>query len=255
MVLTVDVGNTHTELGVFLNDRLKRSWRIATGVDRTEDEVLVFLHHFLGMEGIRFSELDGVALSSVVPNMTFVFTKLCQKYLNEAPLVVDHTVKLGGISIRYENPAAVGADRLCNVVAAYERYRQAVVVVDFGTATTFDVLNSRGEYLGGIIAPGVETTAWALYQRAAKLPKIPLEVPERTIGRNTTESMQVGILKGTIRMIDGLLEEIMEELGEKPRVVSTGGLARLIQPRTRYIEEFVPHLVLDGLYRIFLLNR
>ncbi len=255
MVLTVDVGNTHIELGVFIDGNLQRSWRIATGVDRTEDEVLVFLHHFLGMEGVRFPELDGVALSSVVPNMTFVFTKLCQKYLNEDPFIVDHTVNLGGIRIAYQNPAAVGADRLCNVVAAYQRYHQALVVIDFGTATTFDVLNSRGEYLGGVIAPGVETTAWALYQRAAKLPKISLEVPERTIGRSTTESMQVGILKGTIRMIDGLLEEITQELGEKPKVVATGGLARIIQPRTKYIEEFIPHLVLEGLYQIFQLNR
>lgn len=255
MILTVDVGNTHIELGVFNGERLIKSWRIATGVDRTEDEFMVFLQNLLQTERVSFADLTGVALSSVVPNLTFIFTKLCQKYLNLDPLVVDHTLNLGGITVKYANPAAVGADRLCNAVAAYDRYQKSVIIIDFGTATTFDVISSQREYLGGVIAPGVETTAWALYQRAAKLPRIPLEFPDTAIGKSTSQSMQVGIIRGTVKMIDGLIEDIVAELGEQPEVIATGGLARLIQPQTRYIREYIPHLVLEGLYRIYRLNR
>ncbi len=254
MILVMDVGNTQMEIGVFKEGKLQKSWRIATGVDRTEDELVVFFQHFLAQENMALSGLKGAALSSVVPNVTFILEKFCTKYLNIKPLIVDHTVNLG-IKIRYSTPAAVGADRLCNAVAAYQRYRQAVVVVDLGTATTFDVVNARAEYLGGIIAPGVEATAWVLHQRASKLPKISLEFPERAIGQNTEESMQAGIMLGTVKMIDGMLEEIFRELNDRPRVIATGGLARLIQPRTKFIETFFPHLVLEGLYQIYELNK
>ena len=158
------------------------------------------------------------------------------------------------MKILYSDPASVGADRLCNAVAAFQKYNQAVIVIDFGTATTFDIVNNKAEYLGGIISPGVETTAWALYQRAAKLPKISLEFPKRVIGRSTDESMQSGILSGTVKMIDGLVEDIMKELKDDPQVIATGGLAKLIQPRTKYIKQFFPHLVLEGLYQIFNMN-
>ena len=253
MILTVDVGNTQIEIGIFRQDELLKSWRISTGIDRTEDEYMTFFHHFLVMEGISYKEINGIALSSVVPNQTFIFEKMFRKYFKIKALIVDHTVNLG-IKILYSNPAAVGADRLCNAVAAYQRYKQSVIIIDFGTATTFDVVNSSAEYLGGIIAPGLETTAWALYQRAVKLPKISLEFPPHTIGRSTEQSMQSGIMLGAVRMIDGLLNDIVRELGEKPKVIATGGLARLVQPKTKMIEAYFPHLVLEGLNMIIKMN-
>ncbi len=253
MILTVDVGNTQIEMGIFEDGQLKKSWRIATGINRTEDEYMVFIQHFFSMANLDMSKLDGIGLSSVVPNITAIFQKMCIKYLEKEPLIVDHTLRLG-IKVLYSDPAAVGADRLCNAVAAYQKYRQAVVIIDFGTATTFDVVNGRGEYLGGIISPGVETTAWALHRRAAKLPKISLDFPPGAIGRTTEHSMQAGIMLGTVKMIDGLLKDVMDELGEKPHVIATGGLARLIQPKTCYIEDYFPHLVLEGLHQIYLMN-
>jgi type III pantothenate kinase len=249
----VDVGNSQIELGIFHKDELKGSWRIATGGDRTEDEFMVFIDYFLRLGNIKVNQLEGVAISSVVPNLTFVFKKICNKYLNLSPLIVDHTINLG-LKINYKDPAAVGADRLCNAVAAFHRYNGAVVVIDFGTATTFDIVNSKAEYLGGIISAGVESTAWALYQRAAKLPKISLEFPDSVIGNSTETSMQSGILLGTIKMIDGMLKEIFLELEEKPRVISTGGLANLIRSKSKIIEAYYPHLVLEGLNKIYSLN-
>ncbi|MEJ2049117.1 MAG: type III pantothenate kinase [Calditrichota bacterium] len=254
MILTVDVGNTQIEVGIFEDQKLKKSWRMATGIDRTEDEYMVLIQHFLSLDGISIRNVTGVAISSVVPNITFIFEKMCNKYLGIMPIIVDHKLKLG-IKIRYSDPSTVGADRICNAVAAYQKFNNAVVIIDFGTATTFDIINSKAEYLGGIIAPGIETTAWALYQRAAKLPKISLEFPQHVIGKTTMESMQSGIMLGSVKMIDGLVEEIIDELGEKPNIISTGGLSRLIQPRTKYIESYYPHLVLEGLYKIYNLNK
>jgi type III pantothenate kinase len=253
MILTIDIGNTQIEVGIFKADQLVRSWRISSVNDRTEDEYMVFLEQFLNQLSIGVEQVAGVGLASVVPNKTFIIEKMCKKYLNIQPLIVDHTINLG-IQIKYDDPSAVGADRLCNCVAVFHEYKQAIVVVDLGTATTFDIVNGKGDYLGGIISPGIETTAWALYQRAAKLPKISLEFPTKVIGTNTEQSMQSGIMLGTVKIVDGLLKEVIEELGEKPRIVATGGLGRLVQPKTQYIEEYRPHLVLEGLYQIFLIN-
>jgi type III pantothenate kinase len=250
----MDIGNTQIEVGIYQSDKLLKSWRIASDVKRTEDEYMVSLNFFLKQLEITPRDIRGIGLASVVPNMTAIFEKLCQKYFDIQPLLVDHTLNLG-IKILYADPSMVGADRICNSVAAFMRYKQAVIVVDFGTATTFDIVNSAGEYLGGVISPGIETTAWALYQRAAKLPKISLHFPDRLIGNNTEESMQIGIMHGTIRMIEGLLQDIIAELGEKPKIIATGGLGRLIQPKTRLIEDFFPNLVLEGLYQIFLMNQ
>lgn len=253
MILAIDIGNTQIEIGVFRQYQLFKSWRLASNPERTEDEYMNFLDYFFMSSHLKFSDLHGVALASVVPNKTFIFEKMCDKYLQIKPLIIHHQLNLG-IKIRYADPSTVGADRICNAVAAFQKYHQAVVVVDLGTATTFDVVNSKAEYLGGIISPGIETTAWALYQRAAKLPKISLEFPEKVIGRTTEQSMQSGIMLGTVKIVDGLVEEIIKELGEKARVIATGGLGRIIQPRTRYIEDYFPHLVLEGLIQIYHLN-
>ncbi|GAB4375178.1 MAG: type III pantothenate kinase [Calditrichia bacterium] len=255
MILTIDVGNTQIELGFFKDDRLINSWRIATGIERTEDEFMMFIRNFLEMEGYSHKNLEAVAISSVVPTVTKRLQKMTRKYLQIDPLVVDHTLNLGGMKILYSDAAAVGADRLCSAVAAYHQFKQAVIIIDLGTATTFDVVNGRGEYLGGVISPGLETTAWALYHRAAKLPKISLEFPQTAIGRSTEESMQVGIMLGAVKMIDGLVAEITAELKEKPRVISTGGLSPLIQPKSASIELFQEHLVLEGLYKIYQFNK
>ncbi len=254
MLFILDIGNTHIEMGIARNDQLVKSWRVATGLDRTEDEFMVFLEHFLARERVSVREIEEVAISSVVPDMTFIFQKMCEKYLNVEPFLVDHTAKLG-IQIRYKNPEAVGADRLCNAVAGYQKSAQAVIIIDFGTATTFDVVNSQGDYLGGIIAPGIETTAWALSHRAAKLPKINLEFPPAVIGRETHHSMQSGIMFGTIKMIEGMVSEIEKELAEPVKVIATGGLTRLIKTKTKAIEAYYPHLVLEGLVAIHKMNR
>ncbi|MCK4894590.1 MAG: type III pantothenate kinase [Calditrichia bacterium] len=253
MILTIDIGNTQIEVGIFKTDQLVRSWRISSVIDRTEDEYMVFLEQFLKQIDMGVEHVEGVGLASVVPNKTFIIEKMCKKYLNIQPLIVDHTIKLG-IQIKYDDPASVGADRLCNCVAAFHQYKQAIVVVDFGTATTFDIVNGKGNYLGGIISPGIETTAWALYQRAAKLPKISLDFPTKVIGTTPEKSMQSGIMLGTVKIVDGLLQEVIEELGEQPKIIATGGLGRLVQPKTRHIGEYRPHLVLEGLYQIFLIN-
>ena len=253
MILLIDIGNTQIEIGINRSDQLVKSWRISSDIKRTEDEYMIILHFFLNQLGIDSNDINGIGLASVVPNQTAIFEKLCQKYFNVPPLLVDHTIKLG-INILYSDPSMVGADRLCNTVAAYHKYNQSVIVVDFGTATTFDVVNGKGDYLGGVISPGIETTAWALYQRAAKLPKISLQFPANFIGKNTEQSMQIGIMHGTIKLVDGILTDIIDELGEKPRIISTGGLGWLIQPKTEMIEAYFPHLVLEGLYEIFKMN-
>ncbi len=254
MILTVDIGNSHIELGIFKQGEMQNSWRISTGIDRTEDEYMVFLNHYFSVSKLSFRDIEGISLASVVPNKTLIFERMCQRYFNLTPLVVDHRSKLG-LKILYTDPAEVGADRLCNAVAAFQRFKSDIVVIDIGTATTFDIVNKNGEYMGGIISPGIETTAWALYQRAAKLPKISLELPPRVIGQTTEESMQAGIMIGTVKLVDGLLEEIMSEMNVKPHVIATGGLAKLIQKKSKYIETYLPHLVLEGLYLIYEMNK
>ncbi len=253
MILAIDIGNSQTEIGVFQKDQLYRSWRISSTGERTEDEYWIFLERYLQQAKISLRKISGVGLASVVPNKTFIFQKMCQKYLDIDPIIVTHELNLG-IKILYHDPATVGGDRICNAVAAFHEFRQAVIVVDIGTATTFDVVNGKGEYLGGIISPGVETTAWALYHRAAKLPKISLEFPDSVVGRTTEQSMQSGIMWGTVKIVEGLIEDIRKEIGENCRVIATGGLGKLIQAKTKNIESYHPHLVLEGLYKIYQMN-
>ncbi len=252
-ILAVDVGNTHIEIGLFSGKQFITSWRITTGVHRTEDEFLAYIAQLLTLRNISLSQIKDVAISSVVPDVTQILSRMSSRYFQREPLIVDHTLDLG-ITVDYHPPASVGADRLCNAVSAFERFGGPLIIVDFGTATTFDVVDSQGVYLGGAIAPGVETTAWGLAERASKLPRIPLVFPERVIGKSTEESMQAGILLGSVKMVDGLIEEMLNILPGKPKIIGTGGLAPLIAERSSYIKIVEPDLVLDGLIRIYFRN-
>lgn len=254
MILALDIGNTHIEIGLYEEDKYLDSWRIATGINRTEDEMMTFIHHFLALRGLNAQSIRDIAISSVVPITTLIFEKLSQRYFGKAPLVVDYKLELG-IKIDYDPPYSVGADRLCNAIAVFDKFGGPAIVVDMGTATTFDVVSADGVYLGGVIAAGLETAAWGLHERASKLPTIPLEFPSTVIGKNTEKSMQSGVMLGSVKMIDGLIELISEELQTEPVVVATGGLSRLIAPKSRYIQHVEKHLVLDGLINIYMRNK
>lgn len=253
MILAVDIGNTHIEIGLYEKARYAGSWRIATGVHRTEDELITFIQHFLQFGDHQLAEVQDLAISSVVPNLTQIFYKLSEKYFQQAPFVVTHEVDLG-ISIDYEPPRNVGADRLCNAVAAFEKYGGPSIIVDLGTATTIDVVSADAVYLGGAIAPGLETATWGLHEKASKLPSISFEFPETVIGKTTEASMKAGVMLGTVKMIDGLIELIQEQLGDPATIIATGGLSRIIAPKSRYIRHVEPQLVLDGLVSIYWRN-
>ncbi len=246
MLLTIDVGNTQIAAGVFLGGELKVQWRLSSRHERTEDESWVLMEGIARANGFEISEVKGVAITSVVPDIRHTFEKMAQKYLQCEPVVVNSDLDLG-IEIKYENPRAVGADRLCNAVGGHFKYKGPLIIVDFGTATTFDVISEKGEYLGGIIAPGIEMSSMILHQRAAKLPRVYLSFPSKIIGTTTEESIQSGLMHGAVEMVDGFTRRIQKELGQKTTNIATGGLARLVmaQIQSQYVLE--PYLTLEGL--------
>lgn len=246
MLLAVDVGNTHIVLGLYEGDRLAHDFRIESSRGRTVDELHVLLHSLLSVVGVERHAVRGSILASVVPNLGEVFIEAVDRAFDLEMMVVAPGLKTG-MPILYENPKEVGADRIVNAVAAYERTKAAVVVVDFGTATTFDCISERGEYLGGCIAPGIRISAEALFARAAKLPRVEVDKPPRTIGRNTVHSMQSGIVFGYVGLVDGLVDRIREEMATDLTVIATGGLAALMTPESRSIDDFDEFLTLDGL--------
>lgn len=253
MLLAIDVGNTHTVLGVFSGEELLVDWRIATDRKATEDELAVLLRNLFAGEGLAFEKIKGICISSVVPPLLRSLTLLAEKYFQVHPLLVGPGMKTG-LTIKYENPKDVGADRIVNAVAGLETYGGPLIIVDFGTATTFCVLSERWEYLGGVICPGIGISAEALFQAAAKLPRVEIAKPKNVIGRNTSTSMQAGLLYGFAGQIDGIVERIWQELGYKTKVVATGGLASLLAPETRTIEEVDPLLTLRGLQLLYTRN-
>ncbi len=246
MLLAVDVGNTNIVYGLFDGPNLVHQFRVETSRGRTADEYAVILRQLLAMRAIEAEAVKAAIIASVVPALTEPMLDLVRRAFGLEALVVGPGIRTG-MAILYENPREVGADRIVNGVAAYERFRGGLVVVDFGTATTFDCVSPKGEYLGGVIAPGIQISADALFARAAKLPRVEIAKPPRVVGRNTQHSMQSGIVYGYVGLVDGLVDRLVEELAFPCAVVATGGLARLIAPLSRTIQEVDEELTLTGL--------
>ncbi|NPV28693.1 MAG: type III pantothenate kinase [Firmicutes bacterium] len=254
MILVFDVGNTNIVLGIFTAQELIVSWRIGTDRRRTADDLGMLVKNLFDFQNLTFEQIEAVVISSVVPPLTPVLTEMCRRYFKKEPLVVGPGVKTG-MPIRYENPREVGADRIVNAVAAYARYGGPLIVVDFGTATTFCAISREGEYLGGAIAPGIAISTEALFERAAKLPRIEIVRPRQVIGKNTVASMQSGIYYGFVGQVDEIVSRMKEELGGEAVVVATGGLAELICKGTRTVDYVDPYLTLWGLKIIYERNK
>ena len=246
MLLVFDVGNTNIVLGVYQDHKLVFNWRIATDRQKTADEYGMLIHSLFQFRDIDIRQVKAVVISSVVPPMIFPLTRMTQRYLNIEPLVVGPGVKTG-MAIKYENPREVGADRIVNAISAYEKYGGPLIIVDFGTATTFCAIAANGDYLGGAIAPGIGVSTEALFQRAAKLPRIELAKPKTVICRNTVSSMQSGIVFGFVGQVDEIVRRMKEEMEPGVRVIATGGLANLISQESSTIDHVEPFLTLEGL--------
>jgi type III pantothenate kinase len=250
MVLVFDVGNTNIVLGVYKGRELVASWRLSTNRHRTSDEYGIMLKELFDIAGLEMKSIEAMVISTVVPPVTYTLERMSRKYFNICPLVVGPGIKTG-LPVKYENPREVGADRIVNAVAGIEKYGCPLVIVDFGTATTFCAINSKGEYLGGAIAPGIGISTEALFEKAAKLPRIEIVKPSGIIGRNTVNSMQAGIFYGFVGQVDEITRRMKKELGENTRVIATGGLAPLIAEASSTIETVDPFLTLIGLILIY----
>jgi type III pantothenate kinase len=259
MLFVLDVGNTNTVLGVFAkaqpgddasetqrDDRLLANWRVATSRTSTVDEYGVLFRNLFSMAGLEAKGIHGIVISSVVPPLDPVLRQVCERYFELRPLFIEPGVKTG-MPVQYDNPAEVGADRIVNAVAAFEKYGGPCVIVDFGTATTFDCVSAKGEYLGGVICPGIGISADALFERTARLPRVEIREPSRVIGTNTVGSLQSGLYYGYLGLVDGILERLRTELGDQTHVVATGGLGPMIGTGSKYIRHVDDFLTLDGL--------
>src|ERR1700761_7501803 len=255
MLLVLDVGNTNTVLGVFTRassdsrakyEKLAANWRVTTRAAQTIDEYGVLFRNLFSMEGLEPKDIGGIVISSVVPPLDSTLRRVCERYFERRPLFVEPGVKTG-MPVLYDNPAEVGADRIVNAVAAFEKHGGPCVIVDFGTATTFDCISKKGEYMGGVICPGIGISADALFQRTARLPRVEIRKPARVIGSNTVGSLQSGLYYGYLGLVDGILELLLAELGKETKVIATGGLGTMIGTGSKYIKTVDEFLTLEGL--------
>jgi type III pantothenate kinase len=253
LIFVLDVGNTNTVLGVYEKDDLKYHWRIETSRNKTEDEYGMLVKSLFEHVGITFQDIHGIIISSVVPPIMFSLERMCKKYFHVNPLVVGPGIKTG-LNIKYDNPREVGADRIVNAVAGIHEYGSPLIIVDFGTATTYCYINEKEEYMGGAIAPGISISTEALYSRASKLPRIEIAAPEHIIGKNTVAAMQSGILYGYVGQVDGIVSRMKAYSKIEPKVIATGGLASLIANESESIDIVDPFLTLKGLRLIYKRN-
>ncbi len=254
MLLAIDIGNSNVVFGVFESDHLREHWRVGTNTQITSDEYAMIVKDLFGLSGFSFGQIDGVIISSVVPPLLPVMASMCRKHLRLDPIVVTSEIRTG-IVLEYDNPREIGADRIVNAAAAYRLYGGPLIIVDFGTATTFCAVTGSGAYLGGAIVPGVKISAEALYQRAAKLPRVELAKPKVVIGRDTITAMQAGIIYGYAGLVDGIVARMKKEFADDARVIATGGLAELIASEAASVNEIRPNLTLEGLRMLYDLNR
>ncbi|MDQ2856150.1 MAG: type III pantothenate kinase [Acidobacteriota bacterium] len=250
MLLVIDVGNTNTSLGVYREAELIAHWRLTTARNRTVDEYGVHARNLFELTGLDFKAISAIAIASVVPPLNYTLKQMAEVYFHLSPLFVDHTTEIG-LQILYEPPSDVGADRLVDAVAAIHKYGAPCIIVDFGTATTFNAINKDGAYLGGVITPGIMISADALFERTAKLPRVDIKRPRTVIGSSTVSAMQSGLYNGYVGLVDGVLRKMLAELGGSPRVIATGGLAPLIATGSELIELVDDTLTLDGLRLVY----
>ena len=250
MLLVIDVGNTNTSLGVYRDDVLLAHWRLTTNPSRTIDEYGVHARNLFALAQMDFKDIEAIAVASVVPPLNYTLKRMAEVYFHLTPLFIDHTTDTG-LKILYEPPSDVGADRIVDAVAAIARHGSPCIVVDFGTATTFNAINAAGEYVGGLITPGIMISSEALFSRTAKLPRVDIKRPQQVIGSSTVAAMQSGLYYGYAGLVDGVLERMIEEIGTKPRIIATGGLAPLIATGSKYIDKVDDTLTLEGLRLIY----
>ncbi|EHL79674.1 type III pantothenate kinase [Bacillus smithii 7_3_47FAA] len=253
LIFVLDVGNTNTVLGVYEKDELKFHWRIETNRSKTEDEYGMLVKSLFEHVGIRFEDIHGIIISSVVPPIMFSLERMCQKYFHVNPLIVGPGIKTG-LDIKYDNPREVGADRIVNAVAGIHEYGSPLIIVDFGTATTYCYINEKEQYMGGAIAPGIGISTEALYTRASKLPRIEIAAPDHIIGKSTVAAMQSGIFYGFVGQVDGIVSRMKAYSKIEPKVIATGGLASLIANESETIDHVDPFLTLKGLRLIYKRN-
>lgn len=255
MNFVLDVGNTNTVIGVFDQGELKYQWRIKTDRHKTEDEFGMLIKSLFDYEGLRFEDMDGVIISSVVPPIMFALERMSRYYFNKQPMIIGDGRVDHGLPMNYPTPEEIGADRIVNAVGAIGEYALPLVIIDFGTATTYCYINEKGEYLGGAIAPGINISMEALYAQAAKLPKIEIKSPDHVIGQSTVEAMQAGVFYGYVGQVDEVVTRMKRTSDATPTVVATGGLASLIADQSSTIDHVDPHLTLKGLHKIYQRNK